>query len=242
MMSAGFLPAIKQHHQPPPQNSKPEETSTSSSSSWSLFRQVYNFIEEEDRRSLRRAQAFALRPISSDPYHRSPTSCSSNQVSPEKTHKNTSCRKIRATFDNSQLQKAINQSNVVVLDKIVSPSDKKILNESMTNGHCESTIDIESNLIEKQPVSPKKPMRQYRHSMPSITHDHRAPESDHYPSSPVRKFNSEEIDVDKLTATTSEVDDDGTTTETQDLMNAIADMDNLDKMISTDLLSLRGSH
>lgn len=236
-MSSGFLPAIKQQHQSPPQSSsnKPDDTTSSSLSSW--YRQVYNFIEEEDKKSLRRAQAFALRPISSNPYQKP---FLATQISPEKSINKTACRRIRATFDNSQLQNANDlQSNVVVLDKLlVSPSEKNILcGESNMSGCIKSSTDTNSYKAE-QLTSPKRPMRQYRHSMPSIMHDSRGSELEHNQmGSPVLKFNSEEIDL-ATSKGSSEADE---TTEAKDLLTAIANMEKLDHMITTDLLSLRGS-
>lgn len=235
-MSTGFLPAIKQQHHSPPQssNNKPDDAS-SSLSSW--YRQVYNFIEEEDKKSLRRAQAFALRPISSNPYHKT---CSTTQISPEKAINKSACRRIRATFDNSQLQNVNDlQSNAVMLEKlIVSPSEKITLSgESNMSGCVKSSTDTKSYKME-QLTSPKRPTRQYRHSMPSIMHDSRGSESEfNQMGSPVLKFNSEEIDL-----TTSKGSSEASeTTETKDLLTAIADMEKLDHMITTDLLSLRCS-
>lgn len=241
-MSTGFLPAIKQQHQSPPQsNIKPDETSSSSSSLSSWYRQVYNFIEEEDKKSLRRAQAFALRPISSNPYQKT---CSATQISPEKSFNKTACRRIRATFDNSQLQNVNDlQSNAVVLDKLlVSPTEKNTLSgESNMSGCVKSSIDTKSYQVE-QLTSPKRPTRQYRHSMPSIMHDNRGSESElNQMGSPVlMKFNSEEI-IDQAVTSKGSSEADETTTETKDLLAAIADMEKLDNRITTDLLSLRGS-
>lgn len=231
-MSTGFLPAIKLQHQSPPQsNNKPDDASSSSLSSW--YRQVYNFIEEEDKKSMRRAQAFALRPISSKPYQ---GTCSTTQISPEKAINKTVCRRIRATFDNSQLQNVNDlQSNAVVLDKLfVSPSEKNTLSGE---SKIKSSTDTKSYKVE-QLTSPKRPMRQYRHSMPSIMLDSRGSESElNQMGSPVLKFNSEEIDL----TTSKGSSEAGETTETKDLITAIADMEKLDHMITTNLLSLRCS-
>jgi len=237
MTSAGFLPAIKQQYQSPPQSKKTEDTSSSSSSSslssWSWYRQVYNFIEEEDKRSLRRAQAFALRPISSNPYQKP---CLATQISPEKSSKKSECRRLRATFDNSQLPNVNDiQSNVVVLDKLVSPSEKNTIGEANVNGFVKSSSDTKGYKVEQQ-SSPRKPMRQYRHSMPSIMHDSRGTESElHQMGSPVLKFNSEENDLATTEGSTSDA------TETNDLLAAIADMEKLDHKITSDLFSSRGS-
>lgn len=231
-MSTGFLPAIKLQHQSPPQSyNKPDDASSSSLSSW--YRQVYNFIEEEDKKSMRRAQAFALRPISSKPYQ---GTCSTTQISPEKAINKTVCRRIRATFDNSQLQNVNDlQSNAVVLDKLfVSPSEKNTLSGE---SKIKSSTDTKSYKVE-QLTSPKRPMRQYRHSMPSIMLDSRGSESElNQMGSPVLKFNSEEIDL----TTSKGSSEAGETTETKDLITAIADMEKLDHMITTNLLSLRCS-
>jgi hypothetical protein len=236
MMSTGFLPAIKLQHQSSPQsNNKPDDASSSSLSSW--YRQLYNFIEEEDKKSMRRAQAFALRPISSNSYQKT---YSTTQISPEKAINKTACRRIRATFDNSQLQNVNDlQSNAVVLDQLfVSPSKENTLSgESNMSGCIKSSTDTKSYKVE-QLTSPKRPMRQYRHSMPSIMLDSRGSESElNQMGSPVLKFNSEEIDL----TTSKGSSEAGETTETKDLITAIADMEKLDHMITTDLLSLRCS-
>jgi len=182
---------------------------------------------------MRRAQAFALRPISSKPYQ---GTCSTTQISPEKAINKTVCRRIRATFDNSQLQNVNDlQSNAVVLDKLfVSPSEKNTLSGE---SKIKSSTDTKSYKVE-QLTSPKRPMRQYRHSMPSIMLDSRGSESElNQMGSPVLKFNSEEIDL----TTSKGSSEAGETTETKDLITAIADMEKLDHMITTNLLSLRCS-